>query len=109
MTNIYSAGIESHGVNAKAIATMQEDGVDISHHTSDNISKYLDMDFDFVITVCNNARERCPVFPKKAKTFHHDFPDPAKAAGTAEEIADQFRKVRRQIKEYCRKFVEDNL
>lgn len=106
---IYSAGIVTHGVNPGAIASMKEDGVDISHHTSNNISEYMSMDFDFVITVCDNARERCPIFPKKARQFHKDFTDPAKATGTAEEIADQFRQVREQIKKYCRQFVEDNL
>ena len=107
--NIYSAGIETHGVNPKAIATMKEDGIDISKHTSNNIDEYQNIDFDFVITVCDNARERCPFFPTKAQKFHHNFPDPAKASGTAEEIAEQFRQVRKLIKDYCKTFVEQNL
>ena len=106
---VYSAGVETHGVNPKAIATMQEDGIDISNHTSNHIDEYYAIDFDFVITVCDNAKERCPFFPTKAKKFHHNFSDPAKATGTDEEINKQFRQIRQQIKEYCRQFVEDNL
>ncbi|HBK82455.1 MAG TPA: protein tyrosine phosphatase, partial [Flavobacterium sp.] len=60
---IYSAGIETHGVNLKAIATMKDDGIDISNHTSNNIDEYRNVDFDFVITVCDNAKEGCPFFP----------------------------------------------
>ena len=63
---IFSAGVETHGVNPKAIETMKEDGIDISHHTSNNIDEYRNIDFDFVITVCDNAKERCPFFPTKA-------------------------------------------
>jgi arsenate reductase (thioredoxin) len=106
---IYSAGIETHGVNPRAIATMKEDGIDISRHTSNNINEYTDIDFDFVITVCDNAKERCPFFPTKAKKFHYNFPDPAKATGTEEEILHQFRNVRQLIKNYCKQFVTDNL
>lgn len=107
--DIYSAGIETHGVNPGAIATMKEDVLDISKHTSNNINEYTNIDFDFVITVCDNAKERCPFFPTKAKKFHHNFPDPAKATGTAEEILEQFRNVRQLIKDYCKQFVAENL
>ena len=106
---VFSAGIETHGVNPKAIAIMKEDGIDISHHTSNNMNEYRGMDFDFVITVCDNAKERCPFFPTPAKKSHHDFPDPAKAKGTEEEIKQEFRHVRGMIKDYCRQFVTDNL
>ncbi len=106
---IYSAGVETHGVNPKAIATMQEDGIDIANHTSNNIDEYRNIDFDFVITVCDNAKERCPYFSTKVKKFHHNFPDPAKATGTDEEFSAEFRKIRQLIKEYCRQFVADNL
>lgn len=107
--DVYSAGVETHGVNPKAIATMQEDSIDISTHTSNNIDEYYDIDFDFVITVCDNAKERCPFFPTKAKKLHQNFPDPAIATGTDEEIKEQFRQVRQQIKDYCRQFVADKL
>lgn len=101
---IYSAGIETHGVNPRAIATMLEDGIDISGHTSNNVDEYVDIDFDYVITVCDNAKESCPIFPGKAKKFHHNFPDPAKAKGSEDEIAAEFRQVRQQIKEYMQQF-----
>ena len=106
---VYSAGIETHGVNPKAIAVMKEDGIDISHHTSNNVNEYRNIDFDFVITVCDNAKENCPYFPTKAKKFHYNFPDPAKAKGTEEEIAAQFRIVRKMIKTYCETFIKENL
>lgn len=106
---VYSAGIETHGVNPRAIATMKDDGIDISKHTSNNIDEYFDIDFDFVITVCDNAKERCPYFPTKAKKFHYNFPDPAKAIGTEDEIVKQFKEVREMIKDYSEKFVLNNL
>jgi len=106
---IYSAGVETHGVNPRAISTMIEDGIDISQHTSNHIDEYFQIDFDFVITVCDNAKERCPFFSTKAKKFHHNFPDPAKATGTEEEILEQFRQVRQMIKSYSQQFVTINL
>lgn len=106
---IYSAGVETHGVNPKAIAIMKEVGIDISKHTSNNIEEYRNIEFDFVITVCDNAKERCPFFPSKAIKFHHNFPDPAKATGTEEDILEAFRDVRQQIKDYSQQFVADNL
>lgn len=107
--DVFSAGIEAHGVNPRAIETMKEDDIDISNHTSNLVGEYGNMDFDFVITVCDNAKERCPYFPSSAKRFHQNFPDPAKSTGSDEEIKEQFRGVRKQIKEYCRQFVQDNL
>ena len=106
---VYSAGVETHGVNPRAIQVMKEDGIDISHHTSNNVNEYKDIDFDYVITVCDNAKERCPYFPSKAKKFHYNFPDPAKAKGTEEEVMQQFRTVREMIKRYSKEFVEENL
>jgi arsenate reductase len=106
---VYSAGIETHGVNPRAIAIMKEDGIDISHHTSNNVEEYRNIGFDFIITVCDNAKERCPYFPSKAKQFHYDFPDPAKAKGTEEQVMAEFRKVREMIKVYCQQFVTTNL
>lgn len=102
---VYSAGIEAHGVNPRAVAVMREDGVDISGHTSNNVDEYRDIDFDYIITVCDNAKERCPFFPSTSQKFHYNFPDPAKAKGSEDEIMDVFRGVRNQIKEYCRSFV----
>ena len=107
--NIYSAGIETHGVNPKAIEIMKRDGIDISKHTSNNIDEYLDVNFDFVITVCDNAKESCPYFPTKAIKLHQNFLDPAKATGTVEEVMEQFREVREMIRKYCQNFVNENL
>ena len=104
--NVYSAGVETHGVNPKAIAFMKEDGIDISHHTSNNVDEYFDVDFDYIITVCDNAKENCPFFPSKAERFHYNFPDPSKYEGSEEEIAGEFRRVREMIKEYCKEFIE---
>ena len=74
---VYSAGVETHGVNPKAIATMLEDGIDISQHSSNHVDEYREISFDFVITVCDHARERCPYFPTQALKLHQNFPDPA--------------------------------
>ncbi|MFM9985021.1 MAG: arsenate reductase ArsC [Flavobacteriales bacterium] len=106
---IWSAGVETHGVNPRAIAIMQEDGVDISNHTSNHIDEYRHIDFDYVITVCDNARERCPWFPSKAQKFHENFPDPAKATGTEEEVLMQFRNTRDLIRNWCLEFVRSHV
>lgn len=102
---VYSAGIEAHGVNPRAVAAMREDGIDIAGHTSNRVDEYAGMAFDYVLTVCDNARERCPYFPARVQLLHHNFPDPAKATGTEAEIAAQFRLVRGMIKDYARNFV----
>ncbi|OYU80014.1 MAG: protein tyrosine phosphatase [Flavobacterium sp. BFFFF1] len=106
---VYSAGIEAHGVNPRAVATMKNDGIDISGHSSNHVGEYSHIDFDFVITVCDNANENCPFFPSKARRFHFNFPDPAKATGSEEEIDRQFELIRNAIREYCRHFVNDNI
>jgi arsenate reductase (thioredoxin) len=106
---VYSAGIETHGVNPKAIQVMAEDHIDISKHTSNNVDEYIDIPFDFVIAVCDNAKENCPYFPTKAERFHQNFPDPAKATGNAEKVMDEFRRVRDMIKAYCSDFVNEHL
>ena len=107
--NVYSAGVETHGVNPRAISIMKEVGIDISNHTSNHVDEYANIDFDFIITVCDNAKERCPYFPSKAERFHYNFPDPAKAVGTEEEIVNEFRRVRVLIDEYCKDFVEKHI
>ena len=91
---IYSAGVETHGVNPRAIQIMLEDSIDISAHTSNHVDEYLHIPFDLILTVCDHASERCPIFPSSAKRIHHNFSDPAKASGTEEEIMEAFRKVR---------------
>jgi len=104
---IYSAGIETHGVNPRAITIMKEIGIDISSHTSNMVDEYENISFDVILTVCDNAHERCPYFPSKAKKYHHNFPDPAKAKGTEEEIMNEFRKVRELIGSYCENLVKE--
>ena len=107
--NIYGAGVETHGVNPKAIEVMKEDGINISHHTSNNINEYLDIPMDLIITVCDHAAEVCPIFPKQTTSIHHSFPDPAKATGSAEEVMNSFRSTRDLIKNYCEDFVKEHL
>ena len=102
---VYSAGIETHGLNPRAVRVMAEDGVDIAHHTSNHVDEYTAVPFDYVLTVCDHANEVCPIFPSTAKKLHHNFPDPAKATGTDEEIMQQFRAVRDQVKAYAQDFV----
>lgn len=102
---VYSAGIEAHGLNPRAVAVMAEDGIDISGHRSELLDAYHDFPFDHVITVCDSARERCPWFPSTAEQHHRDFPDPAKATGSEEEIRTAFKEVRDEIKAWCREFI----
>ncbi|TGK24228.1 arsenate reductase ArsC [Leptospira yasudae] len=104
--DIYSAGIETHGVNPRAVATMKKAGIDISKHTSNHIDEYRNLDFSYILTVCDHAKENCPYFPSKAERFHHNFPDPAKATGTETEIQEEFRKVREMIREYSLDFLQ---
>jgi len=103
---VYSAGVETHGVHPRAIAIMKEDGIDISGQTSNNITEYINLQFDHVITVCDNAKERCPVFPAHAMKHHYNFPDPAKATGTEEEIMNAFRHTRDLVKTFTLEFVQ---
>lgn len=107
---VFSAGIETHGVNPKAVAIMKLDGIDISNNTSNNVSEYLDIDFDFIITVCDHAQENCPYIPtKNAKRIHQNFTDPSKVKGSEEQIFNAFKKTRTQIKAFCEAFVAEEL
>ncbi len=106
---IYSAGIETHGLNPGAVAAMKRDGIDISKHTSNHVDEYKNIQFDHIITVCDHAKENCPYIPSQAKRHHHNFFDPSKVKGTDEEIMNAFDKARNEIKTYCKKFVEENL
>ncbi|MBI8803628.1 arsenate reductase (thioredoxin) [Pseudomonas aeruginosa] len=95
---IKSAGIEQHGLNPRAVQVMAEEGIDISTQTSD----LIDMDYfnqaDLIITLCGDAKDKCPVIPKGIKHVHWDLEDPAKATGTEEEIINKFREIRDDIK-----------
>lgn len=105
VATVYSAGIETHGVNPRAIAVMAEDGIDISMHTSNHVDEYLHIPFDLVLTVCDHASEQCPFFSGAVKRIHHNFTDPAKARGTEEEVMNAFRSVRDEIKTFCKELV----
>jgi arsenate reductase (thioredoxin) len=99
----YSAGIEAHGLNDMAVKVMKEAGVDISRHQSKRIEDVMDIDFDYVVTVCDDANESCPIFPGKTKVIHVGFDDPpglAKYAKTQDEVMEIYRRVRDEIKEF---------
>ncbi|MBD2705776.1 arsenate reductase ArsC [Spirosoma sp. BT702] len=100
---VYSAGVVPHGVKPLAIQVMAEDGIDISHHTSNHVDKYTDIPFDYVITVCDNAREQCPFFPSSAEKIHHSFPDPGHQPGI--DTLTSFRQVRDEIKIFSKEFI----
>lgn len=107
---VYSAGIETHGLNTRAVETMKADGVDISKHTSNNVDEYAQIDFDFIITVCDHANENCPFIPSNnAIRIHRNFSDPSKLEGTELEALTAFAETREEIKNYCRNFIETNL
>ena len=107
---VYSAGIETHGLNFGAVSIMKEDGIDISQHTSNHVDEYTHIDFDYIITVCDHAKENCPFIPSKnAVRLHHNFFDPSKIKGSKAEIHDAFEKARNEIKYYCNTFVKENI
>ena len=103
---VRSAGIETHGLNPRAVKVMKETGIDISTHSSDNINKYINEIFDFVITVCDNAAQNCPTFPGNAIKIHWSFDDPAKAFGTEDEILSEFRRVRDEIQKKIKEWLQ---
>ena len=108
--NIYSAGIETHGLNPGAVAIMSEDGIDISEHTSNHVDEYMGIEWDYIITVCDHAKENCPFIPSKnAKRIHHNFFDPSKIEGGKEEKYAAFLKARNEIKGFCQKFIANEI
>jgi arsenate reductase len=105
----YSAGIETHGMNPNAVKVMAEAGVDISSHHSKHLNDIKNIQFDWVVTVCDNANESCPVFPGKVKRFHISFDDPprlAKNATSEKEALSHYRRVRDDIKNFVKKLPE---
>lgn len=106
---IFSAGVEAHGLNPRAVQVMKEAGIDISHHTSKTVEDLGAQEFDVVITVCDNARERCPYFPARVLQLHQNFQDPARFVGTDQETLDVFRAVCEQIRLYAQAFVINHL
>lgn len=99
---VFSAGIIPTGVNPYAIEVMKEIGIDISNNRSKSIEEFKDANFDYVVTVCDNAKEACPFFPGK-KILHQSFKDPSKFEGSIEETLEKFRKTRDEIKNWIEK------
>lgn len=107
---IYSAGIETHGLNPGAVSIMKEDGIDISKNTSNHVDEYAEVEFDFIITVCDHAKENCPYIPSQnAVRLHHNFSDPSKIKGSEEEIHSAFENTREEIKTYIKGFIASRL
>ncbi len=108
---VASAGTEASGrLNQKAVAAMQEIGIDISHHTSDSVTRYLEDTWDFVITVCGGANESCPTFTGKVKNrLHIGFDDPSHAVGTDAFVWSEYRRVRDEIKEAFHDFYLEHI
>jgi len=96
----YSAGIRPIGVSSRAIKAMAEEGVDISMHQSRHIDEFSGIDFDYVVTLCDNAFKSCPIFSGKARIVHKPFDDPYFASGSEEQILATFRKVRDDIRTF---------
>ena len=104
--DVYSAGIEAHGLNPKAVEAMREVGVDISNQTSDLIDTDILAKADYVITLCGDANDNCPVTPPDITRWHWGFDDPARAVGSDEEKWSVFQRVRDEIEQRIRKFAE---
>ena len=105
---VFSAGIKPTQVNPLAIKVMAEVGIDISSHRSKSAMEFIRQQFDYVITVCDNAKQTCPVFPGKYKKIHWDLEDPAEASGSEEDRLVVFRKIRDQIQNNISEFLAAN-
>jgi len=105
---VASAGTRPSHVRPEAIAVMGEIGIDISHHRSKSVDEFAGQSFEYVITVCDNARESCPVFPATTKRIHWSLDDPAAVQGPEEDRLKEFRRVRDQLRALLGKFVEEN-
>ena len=108
-TKVYSAGTKPEKVNPFAIKAMAEIGIDISKNTSNHVDEYIAVDFDYVFTVCDNAKEICPIYPKAKQMIHKSFMDPANASGTEKEQLKVYIQVRDQISDYFKAFAKNNL
>ena len=108
-TKVYSAGTKPEKVNPYAIKAMAEIGIDISKNTSNHTDEYAHIDFDYVFTVCDNAKEICPIYLKAKQMIHHSFTDPAYATGTGKEQLEVYIKVRNQLRDYFKAFAENEL
>ena len=102
---VFSAGTKPSHVRPEAIAALRELGIDISGHRSKSVDEFRGQNFDYVLTVCDNAKESCPIFPGKTVTIHHNFEDPAVMQGSEDERFAAFRRVRDEIRDYLREFM----
>jgi len=103
---VFSAGINPTHVRPETIAVMREVGIDISGHRSKSVDEFVGQDFDYVITVCDNAKESCPFFPAKTKRVHWSIEDPATAQGSEGEILTNFRRVRDELRARLQAFAQ---
>ena len=106
---IYSAGIEKHGLNSFMLKVLKEDKINTSFLYSKTVDELGDKDFDYVITLCGHANETCPMYLKKTNLIHKGFEDPAKATGTKKEILEKFREVRDKIKEFVKNEIGEKI
>ena len=106
---VFSAGTKPTRVRPEAIAVMKEAGIDISGHRSKSVDAFLGKDFDYVITVCDNAKENCPVFPARTQHIHWSIKDPAAIEGAEEERLDAFRRARDELQGRLRAFVRERM
>lgn len=107
--NAFSAGTEPHGLNPKAIQVMDEIGVDISQNSSDHVSKYDAQNFDYVITLCGDAEEKCPMVFGGGKRIHIGFDDPPKTTGTEEVVMSVYRRVRDEIRQQLGEYFQKEI
>lgn len=105
---VESAGVISSFVRPQAIRVLSEIGIDISSHRSKSVDEFTRQKFDYVITVCDNAKENCPFFPAETRHIHWSFDDPAEATGSEEEKLIVFRRIRDEIHEHLREFITKN-
>ena len=104
---VFSAGVKPSTVRPEAITVMHELGIDLSGHRARHVDEFAGQHFDYVLTVCDNARESCPIFPNQTVTIHHAFTDPAECTGPEQERLALFREVRDQLREYFRSFPQN--
>ena len=107
--NFFSAGTHPEPVNPIAIKVMKSECINISHYQSNHINDFIKIDFDYIITVCDDAKKNCPVFLNSAKLVHKSFPDPAKAKGNKKDVLAVYVKVRDMLKSFCEEFVKTEL
>ena len=105
---VFSAGTQPSYVRPEAIQVMREAGIDISGHRSKSVEEFAGLHFDYVITVCDNAKESCPIFPATTQRIHWSLEDPAVVKGSEEQRLAEFRRIRDQLRTYLRQFAQES-